>query len=115
MPKRKYIGGQVTFVDLIAIDQFNIDVLNSVMYQSLGYDENVKMYYHYKVPMKTLDYGLRPLGGETDFHELLKHVNRHRKIYVYVEHGHTNVDLEAEKMQSLKQTDKGKHLDGMFL
>ena len=111
LPKRKYVGGQVTFVDLIAIDQFNIDLLNSIMYQSLGYEENVKMYYHYKVPLKGLDTGLRPLGGEDDFHEVVKHVNRHRVIYVFVEHGHTNVDLEAERMQSLKQTDKCKELD----
>ena len=77
LPKRQYVGGQVTFVDLIAIDQFNIDLLNSIMYQSLGYEENEKMYYHYKVPLKGLDTGLRPLGGEDDFHEVVKHVDHY--------------------------------------
>lgn len=111
LPNRKYVGGQVTFVDLIAIDQFNIDLMNSLMYQSLGFDENVKMHYHYKVPMKGLDIGLKPLVSENDFYDMLKHVPKHKILYVYVEHGHTNVDLEAEKMKSLKHKVEIKELD----
>ena len=84
-PKRKYVEGEVTFVDLIDIDQCKIDMLDTVMFQCLGLQE--RLFYHYKLPMKSLDSGLRSLVSDTDISDMLKYVHKHRIIYVYVEHG----------------------------
>ncbi|PWA68281.1 5'-nucleotidase domain-containing protein 4 [Artemisia annua] len=92
-PKRKYVEVEVTFVDLIDINQCKIDMLDTVMYQSLGLEE--KLFYHYKLPMKSLDSGLRSLASDTDIGEMLKYVHKHRIIYVYVEHGTTYLEPDV--------------------
>nr|GEU39330.1 5'-nucleotidase domain-containing protein 4 [Tanacetum cinerariifolium] len=72
LPRRNYVDGEVEFVDLIDIDQCTIDILDTIMYQSLAYEE--KMFYHYKIPLKCLDIGLRSLASDTDIDEMLKYV-----------------------------------------
>ena len=84
-PKRKYVEGEVTYVDLIDIKQCKIDMIDTVMYQCLGSEE--RLFYHYKLPMKSLDSGLRSLVSDSDISDMLKYVHKHRIIYVYVEHG----------------------------
>lgn len=84
-PKRKYVEGEVTFVDLIDIDQCKIDMLDTVMFQCLGSEE--RLFYHYELHMKTLDSGLRSLVSDSDISDMMKYVHKHRIIYVYVEHG----------------------------
>ena len=91
IPKRKYVDGEVTYVDLIDIKQCKIDILDTIMYQSLGCEG--KLFYHYKLPMKSLDTGLRALTSDSDISEMLKFVHKHRVIYVYVEHGTSYLEL----------------------
>ncbi|GJV92209.1 5'-nucleotidase domain-containing protein 4 [Tanacetum coccineum] len=90
LPRRKYVDGEVTFMDLIDIDQCKIDILYTVMYQSLGYEE--KLFYHYKIPLKGLDIRLRLLVSDSDIAEMLQHAHKHKIIYVYVEHDKSVVD-----------------------
>ncbi|GKA79427.1 hypothetical protein Tco_0786023 [Tanacetum coccineum] len=90
LPRRKYVDGEVAFVDLIDINQCKIDILDTVMYQSLDYEE--KMFYHYKILLKGLDIGLRLLASDTDIDKILKYVHKHKIIYVYVEHDKSVVD-----------------------
>ena len=92
-PKRKYVEGEVTFVDLIDIKQCKIDMLDTVMYQCLGSEE--RLFYHYKLPMKSLDSGLRRLVSDNDIAKILKYVHNHRIIYVYVEHGTTYLEPDV--------------------
>ena len=66
-PKRKYVEGEVTYVDLIDIKQCKIDMLDTVMYQCLGSEE--RLFYHYKLLMKSLDCGLRSLVSDSDISE----------------------------------------------
>ncbi|GJY29552.1 hypothetical protein Tco_0405319 [Tanacetum coccineum] len=89
-PGKKYVDGEVAFVDSIDIDQCKIDILDTIMYQSLDYEE--KMFYHYKIPLKGLDIGLRLLASDTEINEMLKYVHKHKIIYAYAEHDKSVVD-----------------------
>ncbi|GKC74527.1 hypothetical protein Tco_1120410 [Tanacetum coccineum] len=60
-----YVGGKVNYVDKIGVDLFNVDELHMFL-QDLGYDPKQLMFYHYKLPNKSLDYGLRPLSCDVD-------------------------------------------------
>ncbi|GJR17813.1 hypothetical protein Tco_0966340 [Tanacetum coccineum] len=62
-PNGSYVGGQVSSVDVVDIDEF------------------------------CLDYGLHPLTVDVDVLELEKYVKDSKIILMYVEHGSTNVDL----------------------
>ncbi|PWA44691.1 transposase, MuDR, MULE transposase domain protein [Artemisia annua] len=89
-PNRKYVEGEVTFVDMIDMQQFNIDLLYSVL-NSLGYDSSGTLYFHYKIPLKWLDKFLKPLVNESDFEGMLEYVPKHKTMYVYVENGNTTI------------------------
>ncbi|GJU69764.1 hypothetical protein Tco_1256023 [Tanacetum coccineum] len=102
LPSRKYVDGEVAFVDLIDIEQCKINILDIVMYQSLGYEE--KMFYHYKTPLKSLDIGLRFLASDSDIDEMLKYVDKHRIIYVYIENDKSVADptLNVDEVEPSK-------------
>ncbi|PWA64512.1 peptidyl-tRNA hydrolase II (PTH2) family protein [Artemisia annua] len=89
-PKRKYVDGEVTFVDMVDIDKFKMDLLYSVL-NCIGYDDNAITYFHYKIPLKGLDYALRPLSSDNDACKMLKYVPKHKTIYVFVEHDQTTI------------------------
>nr|GEY18777.1 transposase, MuDR [Tanacetum cinerariifolium] len=59
------VGGKVNYVDKIDVDLFNVDELHMFL-QDLGYDPKQLMFYHYKLPNKSLDYGLRLLSCDAD-------------------------------------------------
>nr|GEU93036.1 zinc finger MYM-type protein 1-like [Tanacetum cinerariifolium] len=90
LPRRKYVEGEVAFIDLIEIEQCNIGILDSVMYNSFGYEE--KLFYHYKIPCKGLDIGLRLLSSDSDIADMLQYVHKHKIMDVYVEHDKSVVD-----------------------
>ncbi|GJV22749.1 FAR1-related sequence 10 [Tanacetum coccineum] len=58
--------------------------------ESLDYEE--KVFYHYKIPLKGLDIGLRLLASDIDINEMVKYVHKHKIIYAYVEHDKSVVD-----------------------
>ncbi|GJS31472.1 ty3-gypsy retrotransposon protein [Tanacetum coccineum] len=72
-PKKEYIEGETCFVDLVNRDQFTDVVLNTVI-NSLGYEMEDEVLYWYKIPLKSLDVGLKPLVSESDYRRFLGYV-----------------------------------------
>ncbi|GJV00343.1 transposase, MuDR [Tanacetum coccineum] len=86
-----YVGGKLNYVDKIGMDLFNVDELHMFV-KDLGYDPKQLMFYHYKLPNKSLDYGLRPLSCDADVVSLIKLVANCKKVEVFVEYWLTSVD-----------------------
>ncbi|GKD69757.1 hypothetical protein Tco_1323847 [Tanacetum coccineum] len=90
-PKRMYVGGKVNYVDNIDVDLFNVDEVHMFV-QDLGYDPKQLMYYHFKLPNKSLDYGLRPLSCDDDLVGLINIVETFKLVEVFIEYWLTSVD-----------------------
>ncbi|GKB49372.1 hypothetical protein Tco_0900125 [Tanacetum coccineum] len=86
-----YVRGKVKYVDNIDVDLFNVDELHMFL-QDLGYDPKQLMFYHYKLPNKSLDYGLRPLSCDADVVSLINLVANCKVVEVFVEYWLTSVD-----------------------
>ncbi|GKC28287.1 hypothetical protein Tco_1035581 [Tanacetum coccineum] len=86
-----YVRGKVNYVDNIDVDLFNVDELHMFL-QDLGYDPKQLMFYHYKLPNKSLDYGLRPLSCDADVVSLINLVANCKVVEVFVEYWLTSVD-----------------------
>ncbi|GJY72480.1 hypothetical protein Tco_0476183 [Tanacetum coccineum] len=93
-PKKEYIEGETCFVDLVNRDQFTDVVLNSVI-NSLGYEMEDEVLYWYKIPLKSLDVGLKPLVSESDYRRFLGYVKKHKVMDVYVEIVEKNEESES--------------------
>nr|GEW92051.1 hypothetical protein [Tanacetum cinerariifolium] len=83
-PKKEYTEGEICFVDMINREDFKDDILNSIM-QSLGYDMDDEVLFYYKIPLKSLDIGLKPLVSESDYRSFLWYVQKLKVMHVYVE------------------------------
>ncbi|GKA02078.1 hypothetical protein Tco_0674743 [Tanacetum coccineum] len=83
-PKKEYIEGHICFVDMIDREDFKDDILNSIM-QSLGYEIDDEVLFYYKIPLKSLDIGLKPFVSESDYRSFLTYVQKHKVMHVYVE------------------------------
>nr|GEY68397.1 hypothetical protein [Tanacetum cinerariifolium] len=81
--KKEYIEGENCFVDMINKEDFKDDILNYVM-QSLGSEMDDEVLFYYKVPLKSLDIGLKPLVSESDYKSFLGYVQKHKVMHVYV-------------------------------
>ncbi|GJW12866.1 hypothetical protein Tco_1578693 [Tanacetum coccineum] len=90
-PGRSYIGGQVSSVNVVDIDEFCLHDLKDMVVK-LGYGVADLMYFHFLRPRLDLDYGMRPLNVDADVLEMTKYVKDYKIILVYVEHGSSNVD-----------------------
>lgn len=91
MPGRKYISGKVQFVDLVDSELFTVEVLNNIV-KLLKYDPKQIMYYHFKLPRKSLDWGLRALASDDDIVNMINYVGKHKVIEVFIEHNETTFD-----------------------
>nr|KAJ0213269.1 hypothetical protein LSAT_V11C400184090 [Lactuca sativa] len=90
-PRRKYIKGKQTYVDLLDMDTFSVHDIDEMMEQ-LGYvDEGIPLYYHFKRPFSDLDFGLFALGSDQDVRHLGTFISKHKLIEVYIEHGKTQL------------------------
>nr|GEV53856.1 hypothetical protein [Tanacetum cinerariifolium] len=83
-PKKEYIEGEICFVDMINREDFKDDSLNFIM-QSLGYEMDNEVLFYYKIPLKSLDIGLKPLVSESDYRSFIGYVQKHKVMHVYVE------------------------------
>nr|GEZ77750.1 zinc finger, SWIM-type [Tanacetum cinerariifolium] len=90
-PRRVYVEGKVNYVDNIDVDLFNVDEVHMFVYD-LGYDPKQLMFYHFKLPNKSLDYGLRPLSGDEDVVSLINIVGTFNVVEVFIEYWLTRVD-----------------------
>nr|GEU38352.1 GAF domain-containing protein [Tanacetum cinerariifolium] len=90
-PSRSYIGGQVSLVNVVDIDEFYLYDLKDMVVK-LGYGVTDLMYFYFLRPRLGLDYGLHPLNVDADVIEMAMYVKDYKIILVYVEHGSSNVD-----------------------
>lgn len=90
-PGRRYVNGNVNFVDMIDIDAFSIHELH-YMREEVGYWEKGPWYYHFLIPGLCLDYGLRGLGSDMEVHLLAKYIDKNKLISVYIEHLFSKVE-----------------------
>ena len=90
-PNRRYFGGKIQYVDLLDIESFNVDVIHSIV-TMLKYDPRDIMFYHFKIPNNSLDWGLRALAGDDDVNNLGQYVKDNKVIDVFIEHGETTVE-----------------------
>ncbi|GJZ83674.1 mutator type transposase [Tanacetum coccineum] len=90
-PSRSYIGGQVSSVNVVDIDEFCLHDLKDMLVK-LCYGVADLMYFYFLIPRLGLDYGLHPLNVDADVLEMAKYVKDYKIILVYVEHGSSNID-----------------------
>ncbi|GJT51257.1 hypothetical protein Tco_0977414 [Tanacetum coccineum] len=83
-PNKKYAEGEISFVDMIDNADFKLDILNTVL-SYIGYKNDDEVLLYYKIPLKSLDIGLKPLVSDSDISNFLGYVNKHKIMYVYVE------------------------------
>ncbi|GKE23175.1 hypothetical protein Tco_1434687 [Tanacetum coccineum] len=86
-----YVRGKLNYVGKIDMDLFNVDELHMFV-KDLGYVPKQLMFYHYKLPGKSLDYGLRPLSCDADVVSLMKLVENYKEVEVFLEYWLTSVD-----------------------
>ncbi|GKA10057.1 hypothetical protein Tco_0689490 [Tanacetum coccineum] len=101
-PSRSYVGGQVSSVNVVNIDEFCLHDLKEIILK-LGYGVADLMYYHFLRPILGVDSGLHPLIVDPDVLELAKYVKDNKIILVYVEHGSTN-PASSDKGPNVEET-----------
>ncbi|GJR13694.1 hypothetical protein Tco_0796346 [Tanacetum coccineum] len=72
-PSRSYVGGHVSSVNVVDIDEFCLYDLKD-MVTKLGYGVADLMYYHFLRPRLGLDYGLHPLNVDVDVLEMARNL-----------------------------------------
>ncbi|CAI9269498.1 unnamed protein product [Lactuca saligna] len=87
---RRYVGGSIDYVDYVDMDEFFVHELDDML-KEICYINGEPTYYHFLIPEIEIDYGLLPLGNDSDVLLLSKHVANHKKIMVYTEHGTTRL------------------------
>nr|GEV38091.1 RNA-directed DNA polymerase, eukaryota, reverse transcriptase zinc-binding domain protein [Tanacetum cinerariifolium] len=91
-----YIGGHVSSVNVVDIDEFCLHDLKDMVVK-LGYGAEYLMYCHFLIPSLGLYYGLHSLNVDVDVLEMSKYVKNYKIILMYVEHGSSNVDNKEEE------------------
>lgn len=89
-PGIRYIEGRVDCVDLVDMDEFSVHELDDMMLK-LGYVVPPVIYYHFQLPNRDLDFGLRALGNDADVLNLAQYIKDNKTIKVYTEHGETKL------------------------
>nr|KAJ0211898.1 hypothetical protein LSAT_V11C400179570 [Lactuca sativa] len=89
-PGISYIEGKLDHVDLVDMDEFSVHELDEVMLK-LGYEVPRVIYYHYQLPNRDLEFGLRALGNDVDVLSLAQYIEHHKIIKVYTEHNETKL------------------------
>ncbi|CAI9267001.1 unnamed protein product [Lactuca saligna] len=89
---RRYIGGSIDYVDYVDMDVFSVHELDDML-KEIGYINSELIYYHFLIPEIEIDYGLLPLGNDSDILLLSNHVANHKEIMVYTEHGTTRLHI----------------------
>ncbi|GKE45377.1 hypothetical protein Tco_1472661, partial [Tanacetum coccineum] len=74
-PSRSYIGGQVSSVNVVDIDEFCLHDLKDMVVK-LGYGVEDLMYCHFLIPSLGLDYGLQSLNFDADVLEMSKNLTK---------------------------------------
>lgn len=83
-PNNTYIDGEFSYVDMVSLPHFKIDLLYWVLC-SLGFDDDDVINLYYNIPLKSLDIWLKPLISKVDITSFLGDVHKHKVMYVYSE------------------------------
>ncbi|KAL8259170.1 hypothetical protein R6Q59_027123 [Mikania micrantha] len=82
LPGRQYVGGKISFVDMIDFDEFSLHEVNS-MIQEIGYPKDEEFCYYFRDSNRDLDFGLKALRNDMDVIELLKYVPNNKIIELF--------------------------------
>ncbi|GJW64325.1 hypothetical protein Tco_0116209 [Tanacetum coccineum] len=93
-PNKQYADGEFCFVDMLDIDDFKVDILNSIMC-SISYEDEDELLLYYKIQLKSLDVGLKQVVSETDIS------NKNFKGYVK---NHKIMDFYLELVEKTKSS-----------
>ncbi|GJY43180.1 mutator type transposase, partial [Tanacetum coccineum] len=117
-PNRKYKNGNITFVDMIEIDEFSVHEIDSML-EDLGHNSRRVMFYHFLKPSCDLDNGLEPLASVKDVVSLANYVTQGLKLVsVFVEHEKNSEgqsigkNLEGQNSGKDKGQTSGKNFEG---
>ncbi|GJY87980.1 hypothetical protein Tco_0502608 [Tanacetum coccineum] len=85
-PNKQCVDGEVFFVYMLDINDFKVDILNSVMC-SIGYEDDDELLLYYKIPLKSLDVGLKRVVSDTNFSNknFIGYVKNHKIMDFYLE------------------------------
>nr|KAJ0220862.1 hypothetical protein LSAT_V11C200092010 [Lactuca sativa] len=72
-PGRRYVVGSIDYVDYVDMDMFSIHELNGML-KEISYNNGEPIYYHFLIPEIEIDYGLLPLGNDSDV--VLEEINK---------------------------------------
>ena len=81
---RVYEGGKLRIIDQICEDYFNMTDVNLIAVGA-GYKFSDVVMYLWRVPLESLDNGLRPLQCDEDIVEFLYHASYYRFMEVYMD------------------------------
>ncbi|GJW57712.1 mutator type transposase [Tanacetum coccineum] len=101
-PSRSYIGGQVSSVNVVDIDEFCLHDLKDMVVK-LGYAVEDLMYCNFLIPSLGLDYGLHSLNVDVDVLEMSKYVKDYKIILVYWEKVSSKSSSIGEVMKKLSK------------
>ncbi|GJW26354.1 hypothetical protein Tco_0040165 [Tanacetum coccineum] len=92
-PSRSYVGGHVSSVNVVDIDEFCLYDLKDIVVK-LGYGVADLMYYHFLIPRLGLDYGLHTLNVDADVLEMAN-------IFVTLKKAPIEIDSSPDVNRSL--------------
>nr|GEY21543.1 FAR1-related sequence 10 [Tanacetum cinerariifolium] len=85
---------------------FKIDLLNTVL-SCICYENDDELLLYYKIPLKSLDIGLKPLVSDSDISNFLGYINKHKIMYVYVEQVKKNESFRDKDEEGDSQSEDG--------
>nr|GEY44400.1 transposase, mutator type [Tanacetum cinerariifolium] len=106
---RSYVGGHVSYVDVVDIDEFCLHDLKEIMVK-LGYGVTDLTYCHFLRPKLSLDYDLHLLTVNVDMLELEKYV-KDNKIILVNEKLSKQHPASVDKGPTIKEIDPFDDLD----
>ncbi|GJY13629.1 FAR1-related sequence 10 [Tanacetum coccineum] len=84
-PNKQYVDGELCFVDMVDIDDFKVDLLNTVM-GSISYADDDELLLYYKIRLKSLDVGLKDIVSDSDISNknFIGYVKKHKIMDFYL-------------------------------
>nr|GEV38375.1 transposase, mutator type [Tanacetum cinerariifolium] len=84
-PNKQYVDVELCFVDMVDIDDFKVDLLNTVI-GIIGYEDDDELVLYYKIPLKSSDVGLKHVVSDTNIinKNFIGYVKKHKIMDFYL-------------------------------